>query len=134
LGIGSILILGSEISLLLLVVVLLFIVNPILCLLTFLYFSSILYFLQRTIAQKIYKESRYSVRANLDSANVFMDMFNNFRELRVGNNSRMYEVEYENFRFLESKSSMKILLLNIFPKYMITAAKSHRETYIFGSF
>jgi ABC-type multidrug transport system fused ATPase/permease subunit len=122
LGIGSILILSSELALLLLVISFLTVVNTTLALLTVLYFTLVLHFLQKYIAKKLNEKNALSIESNLKSANVFMDMFNNYRELTASQKFHLYEAEYEDFRTKESKSSMAVLLLNIIPKYVFEIA------------
>jgi len=122
LGVGSLLILVSEIALLFLVIVFLTFVNPLLSIITVTYFLLILFVLQKYIAARLNRYNSISVEANLKSANIFMDMFNNYRELSASQKFPLYESEYAHFRTIESKSSMKILLLNIFPKYIFEIA------------
>jgi len=117
-GIGSVLILCSELSLLVLIIVMLTIVNPYLSFVTVAYFCVILFFLQRIIAKKLADQHGKSVQANLSAARVYMDIFNNFREIRTNQKFQLFDTEYEAFRKIESQASMKILLLNIIPKYI----------------
>lgn len=122
LGLGSILILSSELALLTLVVVLLTVVNPLLSLITVLYFFIVLFLLQKNIAKKLIRRNTLLIESNLNSAKVFMDMFNNYRELTASRKFQLYEKEYEQYRTSESQSSMRVLLLNIIPKYVFEIA------------
>ncbi len=121
-GIGSVLILSSELSLLVLIILMLTIVNPYLSFVTIVYFCVILFFLQRVIAKKLANQHYNSIQANLGAANVYMDIFNNFREITTNQKFQIFNSEYETLRKSESRASMRILLLNIIPKYIFEVA------------
>jgi ABC-type bacteriocin/lantibiotic exporter with double-glycine peptidase domain len=121
-GLGSIIILSSELSLLFLIVVFLALINPLLSLVSLLYFLCVLILLQRVLAKLQVRKSAKLIKANLDAANVFTDIFNNYRELKAGRKFDIYFEEYSHFRREESKASMDMQILNLVPKYIFEVA------------
>ena len=121
-GLGSIIILSSELALLFLIVIFLGFINPLLSAVSLFYFLGVLMFLQKILAKLQIQRNAKLIRANLDAANVFIDIFNNYREMKAGNKFEKYFREYSNYRSEESKASMDMQILNLIPKYIFEVA------------
>jgi len=112
------LIIFSEVTMIIVLIIALFYVDSILSLFLIFYFSSTFYLIHRGIGSRLKRAWQNQIEANLESEKIFFDISALIREIRVYSLFERFMSNYSQHRYEQAKSRTEIIYYSMLPKYL----------------